>query len=119
MWDNFDSRFKSILANLAYHSDLVDKEAVSFDIVASANHRKEDLERFKKQKREWKNAKLNATLSWLGFSSQVVDYKLDKLTRSCSQESCEWLLKHPKVIPWLDNKDKSSVVWLHGKPGAG
>lgn len=99
MWDNFDSRFKSILADLAYHSDLIDKEAIAIDIAASLRHQKEDAERFEKQEQEWKKAKLGTTLSWLGFGSHVVDHKLDNLTRDCSPGACDWLLKHPKVEP--------------------
>jgi len=119
MWANFDTRFKSILANLAYHSDLIDKEAISIDIAASSKRRKEDVERFEKQEKEWKSAKLNATLSWLGFATHVVDDKVDNLTRDCSPGICDWLLKHPSIEPWLQDQDPCSVVWLHGKPGAG
>jgi hypothetical protein len=119
MWDNFDSRFKSILADLAYHSDLVEKEAISIDIAASAKHQKDDAERFEKQEKEWKSAKLNAALSWLGFGGHVVDTKLDNLVRDSSLGTCEWLLKHPKIEPWLQDQGPCSVVWLHGKPGAG
>jgi hypothetical protein len=119
MWDNFDSRFKSILADLAYHSDLVEKEAIAIDIAASSKHQKEDAERFEKQEKEWKHAKLNAALSWLGFGSHFVDPKLDTLIRDCSPGSCEWLMQHPKIEPWLQDQDPCSIVWLHGKPGAG
>lgn len=119
LWDNFDSRFKSILAELAYHGDLVDKEASAIDVVTSSKHQKEDAERFEKQEKEWKNVKLSATLSWLGLSSHVVDSKLDSLTRDCSPGACDWLLEHPKIKQWLQDQDPCSVVWLHGKPGAG
>lgn len=119
MWDNFDSRFKSILADLAHHSDLVEKEAIAIDIAASLRHQKEDIERFEKQEQEWRNAKLNAALSWLGFGNHVVDHTPDNLTRDCSPGVCDWFLKHPKIEPWLQDQDPCSIVWLHGKPGAG
>jgi hypothetical protein len=119
MWANFDTRFRAILANLAYHSDLIDKEAISIDIAASSKRREEDVERFEKQEREWKDAKLNATLSWLGFGSHFVDDKVDDLTRDCLPGTCDWLFEHPKIKPWLQDQNQCAVVWLHGKPGAG
>ncbi|PVI02267.1 hypothetical protein DM02DRAFT_702449 [Periconia macrospinosa] len=119
MWDNFDSRFKSILADLAYHSDLVDKEAVAVDIAASLRYQKEDAERFEKQEQEWKNAKLSAALSWLGFGNHVVDHIPDNLTRDCSPGACDWIFKHAKMEPWLQDQGACSIVWLCGKPGAG
>ena len=44
MWAHFDSRFGAILAILAYHKDLVDKEAVAANIAEAKERREQQIE---------------------------------------------------------------------------
>jgi len=53
MWAGFESRFDGILKNLAYHTELADKEAVAADIAESVRRSKADDESWEQQEREW------------------------------------------------------------------
>src|SRR4051812_28592531 len=45
---------------------------------------------------------------------QAIETSRDRLLKG----SGSWLFRHPTLTQWL-NEDKSSVLWVHGKPGKG
>jgi hypothetical protein len=53
MWAGFETRFNEILKNLAYHGELVDKEAAAADIAEAFRRSKADDEKWERQEREW------------------------------------------------------------------
>jgi hypothetical protein len=53
MWAGFEFRFDGILKNLAYHSELADKEAAAADIAEAVQRSKVDDEKWEQQEREW------------------------------------------------------------------
>jgi hypothetical protein len=54
MWAGFEPRFNGILKDLAYHSELADKEAAAADIAEAVRRSKADNEKWEQQEREWK-----------------------------------------------------------------
>ncbi|KAI4684058.1 hypothetical protein J4E81_009221 [Alternaria sp. BMP 2799] len=68
MWAGFESRFNGILKNLAYHTELADKEAAAADIAESVRRSKADDENWEQQEREW--TAHEATDLWLGDSAK-------------------------------------------------
>jgi hypothetical protein len=53
MWAGFESRFNAILQNLAYHSELLDKEATAAGISDAVRRNKANEEEWEQQQREW------------------------------------------------------------------
>jgi hypothetical protein len=53
MWAGFESRFNGILQTLAYHIDLLDKEAAAADISDAVRRNKANEEEWEQQQREW------------------------------------------------------------------
>ena len=119
MWGQFESRFDSILASLAHHSELVDKEAMAVDISEAMERRQRDAEMWEKQELEWRATKLHVVMNWLGFNGRAPEDELDKLLQGCLPDSCNWLVDHAKTQLWLKDGPTNALMWLHGKPGAG
>ncbi|RYN71715.1 hypothetical protein AA0117_g9282 [Alternaria alternata] len=58
MWAGFETRFNGILKDLAYHSELVDKEASAADIAEAFKRSKVDDEKWEQQEREWNSVSI-------------------------------------------------------------
>jgi hypothetical protein len=58
MWAGFETRFNEILKNLAYHGELVDKEAAAADIAEAFRRSKVDDEKWKQQEDEWNHVSI-------------------------------------------------------------
>jgi hypothetical protein len=120
-WRGFSSRFNTILQNMNRSRDLVDKEAASFEILEAKSMRERllaDLEQSEAQKREWQ---LRDSLAWLDLQGhdREQDDLLERCATSRQQGTCEWFLRHTKIVAWLDEEDQRTTLWLKGKPGAG
>ncbi|KAI0536938.1 hypothetical protein GGR58DRAFT_370150 [Xylaria digitata] len=55
-------------------------------------------------------------LQWVSSIAYETDFI--NINQSRLADTCEWLCRHPKYLDWL-KRDKSSIFWLHGIPGAG
>jgi len=119
LWGHFESRFDSILASLARHSELLDKESIAVNISEAVDHRRRSTEQWEKQDKEWHATKLQAVLRWLRVDGTAPGDEIGKRSRDCVLDSCDWLIKHPKIELWRQDKPNNTLVWLHGKPGAG
>jgi hypothetical protein len=119
MWAGFESRFDTILRNLAYHSELVDKEAVAFEVSAAVTRRKEEEMRWEDQDREWRASKVRAVLSWLETDDTPPEDALERHTRGYLQGTCDWFINHTDTQLWLKDDADNALLWLYGKPGAG
>jgi hypothetical protein len=119
MWAGFESRFNGILRNLAYHSELVDKEAVAADISEAVRRSKADDEKWDQQEREWEATKVRTVLAWLDANDTPPAVILERRIRDCLPGSCDWFIQHKGTQLWLGDSVKNSLFWLHGKPGAG
>lgn len=63
-----------------------------------------------------------AVIEWLSTSGggAIKDHENACSTRAESKVSGSWILKHEKVRNWREtDPPTSSILWLHGKPGAG
>jgi hypothetical protein len=119
MWAGFESRFETILKNLAYHSELADKEAVAADISNAVMRNEEESKRWEQQEREWVASKTHTVLVWLGTNDPLPDDVLDRHLRDCLPTSCDWFVQHSRTQLWLKDNAQNSLFWLYGKPGAG
>ena len=63
MWARFETRFTAILQSLAYHSDLLDREAVSINVSEEVKYNQEQTQRWEQQEAEWHNLKIRDVLS--------------------------------------------------------
>jgi hypothetical protein len=119
MWAAFTSRFDIILKNLAYHSTLVDKEAVAADISNAVMRNEEDARKWEQQEQEWAATKIRAVLSWLETNDPLQEDVLERHVRECLPGSCDWFIQHKETRLWLGEHAQNALIWLHGKPGAG
>ncbi|KAI0871808.1 hypothetical protein GGS24DRAFT_41561 [Hypoxylon argillaceum] len=55
-------------------------------------------------------------LQWVSSIAYETDFS--SINQARIADTCEWLGKNPKYIDWLERKG-SSILWLHGIPGAG
>ncbi|KAJ8131632.1 hypothetical protein O1611_g1993 [Lasiodiplodia mahajangana] len=120
-WKDFKSKFDVILTNLARNRDLVDREAISFDIIeAKANRREliETLERRSKETRDWQLREVFVWLDLAGRDREQEDL-LSKFQSDRHEGTCRWVFDHPKFQTWFDEEDPRLVLWLKGKPGSG
>lgn len=119
MWAGFESRFGTILTRLAYHSELIHKEAVAVDISDAVTRSKEEADRWEQQEREWQALKVRTVLSWLATDNPALEDSLERHIRDCLPHSCDWFIQHRKTKLWLEDGAENAVLWLYGKPGAG
>ncbi|KAF2833694.1 hypothetical protein CC86DRAFT_13602 [Ophiobolus disseminans] len=119
LWAGFEVRFNSILRSLAYHSELVDKEAVAADISDAVRRYKEESEKWEQQEREWEATKIRTVLSWLETSGTIPADAVEQLIHDCLPNSCDWFIQHYQTQSWLDDSGNNALLWLCGKPGAG
>ncbi|KAI4613948.1 hypothetical protein J4E80_006636 [Alternaria sp. BMP 0032] len=118
-WAGFESRFSGILNDLAYHTELADKEAAAADIAESVRRSKADDENWEQQEREWTAVKIQKVLAWLGTTDTLPANLLDWHLRDYLPRSCDWFIQHKATELWLGDSAKIPLLWLCGKPGAG
>jgi hypothetical protein len=119
MWQGFSTRFDTILKDLAYHGELLDKEAATADISNAVTHHDQEIRKWEQQEQEWTAVKIHTVLTWLGEDEHPPADILEEHSRDCHASSCEWFIQHKRTQLWLGNNAQSTLLWLHGKPGAG
>ncbi|KAL6812597.1 hypothetical protein V8C40DRAFT_256786 [Trichoderma camerunense] len=118
-WANFDIRFNSILAAMTRHSEAIDQEAATIDIIEAKLWREKLASQVAIREKERSDRQRQSVIAWLTLDQVSQDDNRERVLRDCLPGSCDWLLKHIQVISWLKNDSKMPVLWLHGKPGAG
>ncbi|KAK1458952.1 NACHT domain-containing protein [Colletotrichum melonis] len=120
-WKDFGHRLKAILSRLATNRDLVDREAASFEIVEAMDERKRLMREAAKRENERLDEYARQVFEWLqlGVCDREQEDLLNDFQEARVPETCEWLMRHPEVMTWLDEEDKRQVLWLKGKPGSG
>ena len=119
MWSRFETRFTAILRSLAYHSDLLDKEAFTINISEAVRHNQQESERWEQQEAEWYAFKIRDVLSWLRINESSPDQTLERHCRNSLPDSCDWFIQQDKVKLWQRDGIENALVWVTGKPGAG
>ncbi|CAI6332928.1 unnamed protein product [Periconia digitata] len=124
-WGRFNSRFKCILDSLSRHSQLIDTEATSWEILESQEWRQKAKEEASRQDDDRAENHLQSSLSWLESGMDNHDRRdtqedfLSELLACRQSGSHEWIVKNPKFRHWLNTKQGHAFLWLTGKPGSG
>ena len=116
-WASFDTRLKSILGSIEKHSDWLDREANSLDIAEAKEWRKRLEESVSKKETDQLHHKFREALAWLAAEDQ--ENELGRISDHCQTGTCDWFLKSPKILTWMEESPESTVMWLRGIPGAG
>jgi hypothetical protein len=119
MWAGFETRFSAILERLAYHSDLLEKEANAIDISEAVKRHNENTEWWEKQEREWHAVKVRDVLLWLRTNESSPEETFDRHCRDSLPDSCDWFVQQDKIRLWQKDGTENALVWVTGKPGAG
>ena len=118
-WGLFERRFKSILQKLAYHCDLLDKEATAAHFSEMKQFRdKRQLEddTFEQQRRAQMRQDV---FRWLSAAEDQQEEHLHRISDNRQPETCNWILKDPQIQPWIGDDSSDAVLWMTGIPGAG
>lgn len=117
-WGQFDLRFESILKSLTYHRDAIMQEAATIDLYEARLWREKLMEEVEKNEADRAERQKLSLLAWLGVQSASQEEEREKLLRDCTSGASDWLRE--KLRGWLEvDSSQQSIVWLHGKPGAG
>ena len=118
-WKSFELRFDSILTSLRHHQELIDKEAVSFDIIQASEARKKAEEELERIEQERFSSRLQAVLEFLAVDDRKQEDDLDFLSQRRHPDTCKWFLQCSQFQAWLKDPQKVSVLWIWGIPGSG
>lgn len=118
LWKDFHGRFDNIIQNLERHRDLVDREALSIDIVEAREWRQKTEAEVQERERRERIVQLQGAIAWLAVEGLQED-DLDRLLRASVRNTADWILAHPKIKSWIEDNEGEPVTWLKGIPGAG
>ncbi|TLD33782.1 hypothetical protein PspLS_00694 [Pyricularia sp. CBS 133598] len=121
VWNNFRSRFQHKIDDLQRLKELVDRLAAQLHI----SHYEAD-----RVSMEIYWAKLFAELAesrkrWINAPVVIGDHEeqirvREELEKATKKRMGRWILDHKEVQSWLGpDVPRSSIVWIHGVPGAG
>lgn len=79
------------------------------------------MERLKKKEEDERKQKCLAVVAWLSASANTIpDHEKFRRIRAESAGSGRWILQNDKVQNWREmDTPVSSMLWIHGIPGAG
>ena len=118
-WGLFERRFKSILQKLAYHCDLLDKEAAAAhfsEMKQFRDKRQFEDDTFEQQRRAQMRQDV---FRWLSAAEDQQEEHLHRISDNRQPETCNWVLKDPQIQPWIGDDSDDAVLWMTGIPGAG
>jgi hypothetical protein len=98
---------------------MVDREAVSIDIVEAKAWRTRALEYASKREQESLPLHIQAIMSWLKLEDSLQEDEMDQQLDCCHPATCNWIVHNAKINAWMKQDDHQKVVWLKGKPGSG
>jgi hypothetical protein len=135
MWKDFGTRFKQILDRLSRHRQLIvdqaallhfqqsqaTSQATLLHIQRYEQDRSERLVQLQKQEEAESHRLYLAVLGWFSAAqSTVLDHHKYRDIRKKYAGSGHWILENEKVQNWMElDTPVSSLLWLHGIPGAG
>jgi hypothetical protein len=119
LWKNFANRFNGILERVARCRELVDKEAISIEIVESRIWRAKLNEDLEQRERIIQAAQLQDAINWLAVEDRHQDDHLDRLSARRQPDTGEWIFKTTEVKSWISDDTNDPMLWLKGIPGAG
>ncbi len=104
---------------MAKHSEAIDQEAATIDIIEAKQWREKLASQVATREKDRLDRRRQSVIAWLALEQLPHDDNREKLLRDCLKGSCDWVLKQEKVASWVKIDSRLPVVWLHGKPGAG
>lgn len=107
------------MERLARYRDLVDKEALSIDIVESRIWRERINDEIEQKEQQRFNSQLQDVIGWLSVDDRLQEDDLDKLSRARQEGTCLWIENVSECTLWMMQSKSPSVMWLNGIPGAG
>lgn len=116
-WCSFEIRFKAIIHSLEKHSDWLDREVNSLDIVEAKQWRTKQQEEAELREKDRADLQLQRALTWLAVEDQ--EDELDKLASRCHVGTCDWLFENKKITTWMEEEPDGRLIWLKGIPGSG
>lgn len=102
-----------------HHSDLIDREAASIDIVRAEEWRRKAVEDTRKQEDLYASTQFSSVLTWLNVQDYQQEDKLEQHLEQIHSNSCQWFRDHEKARLWLASSEQKNILWVSGNPGAG
>lgn len=130
-WKGFETRFGGLLEEMKCHKTLLEKQAgmyqaqCNYTQVLDTLHQYTDLreklrrdtEYREKDERERNQAEVQ---KWLAAPSPTHEHEQACGKRKDAEHSGDWLFQKSQVKDWKEkDTPESSILWLHGIPGAG
>jgi len=118
-WGLFERRFKLILSRLAAHCAVADKEAAAIHFLESSRARAASrLEHDEYEERRC-NQMTRDVFGWLSAEEDGQEEYLHRLADLRQPGTCNWMLTHEDLRPWLDERKGYPLIWMTAIPGAG
>ena len=118
-WGLFERRFKQILQKLAYHCNLLEKEAAAAHFSEMKQFRDKNQLEVDMFERQRSNQMAGEVFSWLSAAEDEQEAHLNRNSDKRQIETCNWVLKDPQMRPWIEDDSGDAVLWMTGIPGAG
>ena len=118
-WGLFERRFKLILQRLALHCDLLDKEAAAahfYEMKQFRDERQLEEDAFERQRQ---HQMAQDVFRWLSAAEDQQEEHLHRISDNRQPETCDWILKDPRMRPWIEDDSGDAILWMNGIPGAG
>ena len=118
-WGLFERRFKSILGTLKAHCELLGRQAAAIHYFEMRKMR--DLRQMadEEYERERQRKMKDEVFAWLSAAQDFQEDYLHQLSDTRQLSTCDWILEHDKIYPWMENESGDAVIWMTGIPGAG
>ena len=120
MWKDFDARFKNILEGIRRHKELLESHATLSQFHKYHIDRQLEAERWKQLENDKADTRYLGIQEWLRPVDALADHV--NVTQHWKEfpRSGEWIFNYVKYSTWrTDDVPRSSILWLHGIPGAG
>jgi hypothetical protein len=119
LWTDFGPSFQGILESLVKHRDLIDREAVSFDILESSRWRARAQKDLDQRERERTSAQFQETLAWLDIEDRLQEDDFDSICQRRVSGTGRWILENRKFKSWAADTPNNAFLWMWGIPGSG
>lgn len=120
MWKDFNTKFKSILKGLHDHSELVYRQANLLHVQQYQRDRTMMLQHLGKLEETNRQERYMSILKWISAAPTKLDHESACETRRAYPGTARWILQNSDLRNWKEaDTPLSSILWLHGIPGAG
>src|SRR5204862_629071 len=118
-WRLFERRFEAILARLASHCDLMDREAAAIHFAEMKKKAEADRLSHGELEQRRRDSMAQDLFGRLSPGEDGQEEFLHGIADKREPRTCNWNLKENEVISWIGEDDGHAVLWLTGIPGAG